>query len=228
MDRVDQVDRVPLLGFVGFARSIDRAKPTNPSRNARAGGIAAALILVVALVAGCTTTGADEPTRAANQEGYVGASQSVTIVPPAKRVAAPEIKGAVLGEDKKEISTADLTGKVVVLNVWGSWCPPCRKEAPDLQAASEQTAKIAQFIGLNTRDLDQAPPIAFNRAHDITYPSIWDPTSSVLVSLTGTLPPKAIPSTLVIDKQGRVAARIVGPVTKTTLVDMITDVANGK
>ena len=190
--------------------------------------IALLAMLGIVLVAGCTTTGADEPTRAANQQGYVGVEASVTIVPPAKRVAAPEVKGPVLGDDKKEISTADQLGKVVVLNVWGSWCPPCRMEAPDLQAASDKTAKIAQFIGLNNRDLDQAPPIAFNRAHDITYPSIWDPNGKALVALTGTLPPKAIPSTLVIDKQGRIAARILGPVTKTTLVDMITDIANGK
>ncbi|MFT4166806.1 MAG: TlpA disulfide reductase family protein [Microlunatus sp.] len=199
----------------------------NPSRNTRVGGIVA-LTLVVALVSGCTTTGADEPTRSANQEGYVGAERSVTIIEPAKRVAAPEIKGVVLGEDKKQISTADLTGKVVVLNVWGSWCGPCRKEAPDLQEASKETAKIAQFIGLNTRDFDQAPPVAFNRANKITYPSIWDPSGTVLVALADTLPPKAIPSTLVIDKQGKVAARIVGPVTKTTLVDMVTDIADGK
>lgn len=190
--------------------------------------MASLVMLAVVLVAGCSATGADEPTRSANQEGYVGAERSVTIIPPEKRVAAPEIKGAVLGEDKKEISTADLTGKVVVLNVWGSWCGPCRKEAPDLQEASEKTAQVAQFIGLNTRDFDQAPPIAFNRAHEITYPSIWDPTGTVLVALSDTLPPKAIPSTLVIDKQGRVAARIVGPVTETTLVDMVTDIADGK
>ena len=61
---------------------------------------------------------------------------------------------------------------------------------------------MAQFIGLNTRDFDQGPPVAFNRSNKITYPSIWDPTGSVLVSLSGTLPPKAIPSTLIIDEQG--------------------------
>jgi thiol-disulfide isomerase/thioredoxin len=185
-------------------------------------------MLVVVLLAGCSATGADEPTRAGNQAGYVGAEKSVTIVPPDERKPGPEISGAVLGQEGKEISTADLTGKVVVLNVWGSWCGPCRAEAPALQKASEQTADVAQFIGLNTRDADQGPPVAFNRSHQITYPSIWDPTGSVLVSLAGTLPPKAIPSTLIIDEQGKVAARVVGPVTETTLVDMISDVAAGK
>ncbi len=185
-------------------------------------------MLAVVLISGCSTTGADEPTRAGNQEGYVGAEKSVTIIEPAEREPAPEIKGAVLGEEDKQISTAELTGKVVVLNVWGSWCGPCRAEAPDLQKASEQTAKTAQFVGLNTRDYDQGPPVAFNRSNEITYPSIWDPTGSVLVSLSGTLPPTAIPSTLIIDQQGRVAARVVGPVTETTLVDLIGDVAAGK
>ena len=142
-------------------------------------------MLVVVLLAGCSATGADEPTRAGNQAGYVGAEKSVTIVPPDERKPAPEISGAVLGQEGKEISTADLTGKVVVLNVWGSWCGPCRAEAPALQKASEQTADVAQFIGLNTRDADQGPPVAFNRSHQITYPSIWDPTGSVLVSLAG-------------------------------------------
>lgn len=185
-------------------------------------------MLVVVLITGCSSTGADEPTRAGNTEGYVSAQKSVTMVEPAKRQAAPDIRGSVLGEKDKMLSTADLKGKVVVLNVWGSWCGPCRAEAPELKAASERTAKTAQFVGLNTRDYDQGPPLAFNRANQITYPSIWDPTGSVLVSLAGTLPPTAIPSTLIIDKEGRVAARVVGPVTETTLVDMIGDVAAGK
>jgi len=184
-------------------------------------------MLAVVLVTGCSTTGADEPTRAGNQEGYVGAEKSVTIIEPDQRQAAPDISGSVLGEKGNTISTAELTGKVVVLNVWGSWCGPCRAEAPALQRASEQTAKIARFVGLNTRDYDQGPPVAFNRSNAITYPSIWDPTGSVLVSLSGTLPPTAIPSTLIIDERGRVAARIVGPVTEKTLVDLIGDVADG-
>jgi thiol-disulfide isomerase/thioredoxin len=180
------------------------------------------------LVSGCSSTGADEPTRAGNTEGYVGAQKSVTLIQPAKRQPAPDISGEVLGAKSQQISTADSTGKVVVLNVWGSWCGPCRAEAPALQSASEKTATTAQFIGLNTRDFDQGPPLAFNRANKITYPSIWDPTGSVLVSLSGTLPPTAIPSTVIIDEQGRVAARIVGPITETSLVDLIGDIAAGK
>ena len=163
--------------------------------------LAPLIMLAVVLLAGCSATGADEPTRAANQAGYVGAESSVTIIPPDERKPAPDIAGAVLGQEGKEISTASLKGKVVVLNVWGSWCGPCRAEAPELQKASEQTAKTAQFVGLNTRDFDQGPPVAFNRANKITYRASG-PGGSVLVSLSGTLPPKAIPSTLIIDSRG--------------------------
>lgn len=185
-------------------------------------------MLAVVLVTGCSATGSDEPTRSANADGYVGAEKSITMIAPDERQPAPAITGEVLGKDGTTIDVTDLTGKVVVLNVWGSWCGPCRAEAPALQQASEATAQRAQFIGLNTKDYDQGPALAFNRAFGITYPSIWDPTGSVLVSLSDTLPPKGIPSTLIIDEQGRVAARIVGTVTETTLIDMISDVADGK
>ena len=133
--------------------------------------VAPLVMLAVVLLAGCSATGADEPTRAGNQDGYVGAERSVTIIPPDERKPAPDIKGAVLGQEGKEISTADLTGKVVVLNVWGSWCGPCRAEAPALQKASEATAGVAQFIGLNTRDFDQGPPVAFNRSNTARHRS---------------------------------------------------------
>ena len=63
-----------------------------------------------------------------------------------------------------------------MINVWGSWCRPCRKEAPALQAASEETRDIAQFVGINTKDHDPAPAEAFVRANKITYPSIYDPS----------------------------------------------------
>ncbi|MDN5761235.1 MAG: TlpA family protein disulfide reductase [Microlunatus sp.] len=196
----------------------------------RIGAVLAALLATLTLfvVAGCSSVAADEPTRTGNSEGYVGVEKSVTLIPPDKRQSAPPISGERLGGDGKTIDIAALGGKVVVLNVWGSWCGPCRAEAPALQQASEQTAGVAQFVGLNTKDHDQGPAEAFNRAFGITYPSIWDPTGSILVSLSDTLPPKGIPSTLIIDREGRVAARIVGTVTETTLVDLITDVAAGR
>lgn len=187
--------------------------------------LVACLVTVTAM--GCSTQGADEPTRSSSDTGYVGATRTITLIPPEDRQLAPEVSGIELGKDRT-ISTADFDGKVVVLNVWGSWCGPCKAEAPDLQTASQETRNVAQFIGLNTRDFDQAPPLAFNRSRGITYPSIFDPTGSLLVRFAGKLPATAIPSTLIIDTEGRMAARVVGPVTKETLIDMVQDVSAGR
>ena len=82
-----------------------------------------------------TTTGADEPTRGADQQGYVGSEGALTRIDPDQRTAGPVVSGVQLGADQKKISSADYAGKVLVLNVWGSWCPPCRQEAAGLQAA---------------------------------------------------------------------------------------------
>ena len=115
-----------------------------------------------------------------------------------------------------------------MLNVWGSWCIPCRAEANDLEAASQETAGTAQFLGLNTKDRSPAPALAFVRSFGVTYPQIFDSRGTVLVSLAGELPPNAIPTTLVIDKQNRIAARVAGTVSKITLVTLINDVAAGR
>ena len=117
---------------------------------------------------------------------------------------------------------------VVVVNLWAMWCAPCRKEAPALEAAARRTAGRATFVGLNTRDLDQAPAQAFVRAFDITYPSVFDPDGRELLKFGTDLPPSAIPSTLVVDAQGRIAARVLGEVTEATLVGLVDDVAAGK
>ncbi|GMA19221.1 TlpA family protein disulfide reductase [Arsenicicoccus piscis] len=118
-------------------------------------------------------------------------------------------------------------GKVVVVNVWASWCGPCRKEAPDLAAASRDTAGTSRFVGLNIRDQRDAAQ-AFSRAFNTPYPSIFDPEGKQLVKFSGQLTTTAIPTTLVIDRHGRSAARITGPVDRRTLVELITDTAKGK
>jgi thiol-disulfide isomerase/thioredoxin len=160
--------------------------------------------------------------------GYIGSTSSrVTLVPPDQRTAAATVSGPKLGGGGT-VSSADQAGKVVVINVWGSWCPPCREEAPDLEQASRQTADKAAFLGITTKDYDPAPAEAFVRRFDITYPSIYDPTGNVLLSFSGDLPPSAIPSTLVIDREGRIAARVLGTITAGSLVDLIDDVAAGR
>ena len=187
-----------------------------------AAGLAAALMLTA-----CASTGADEQTRSAGQVGYPNVPRNLTRVAPEQRNELPAVSGPVLGGNKT-ISTQDFRGKVVVINVWGSWCPPCRKEAPDLQAASVETKDVAQFVGITSKDYDPAPAEAFVRSFKISYPSIYDPTGKVLLAFAGELPPSAIPSTMIIDRQGRLAVRVLSGVSEITLVDMINDVADGR
>ena len=179
-----------------------------------AAAAAAALLLV-----GCSATpGASEGL------GFTGGDGTVTLVPVADRQEAPVLAGNTLAG--QEISTADFAGTPIVVNVWGSWCAPCRAEAPHLVEAAEQLGDRAAFVGLNTRDLDAAPARAFERAFEITYPSIFDPDGELLLGF-GQLPPKAIPSTVVIDADGRVAARVLGQVDAKTLVGIVGDVEAG-
>jgi len=200
--------------------------PRSSSVQRRAIRAAAALVATVMLGA-CTSTGADEQTRRAGEVGYPIVARNLTRVPPDQRKELPAVSGQALGSNKP-ISTQDYRGKVVVINVWGSWCPPCRKEAPDLQAASVETKDVAQFVGITSKDYDPAPAEAFVRSFKITYPSIYDPTGKVLLAFAGELPPSAIPSTMIIDKNGRLAVRVLSEVSKITLVDMINDVADGR
>ncbi|QGN33804.1 TlpA disulfide reductase family protein [Microlunatus sp. Gsoil 973] len=187
---------------------------------------AAVIISALLVISGCSTDSAGRDAQTGTENGYVGHDQQLTRVPVAKRVKAPVISGPSL-TDGKTIDSADYAGKVLVINVWGSWCPPCRKEAPDLQTASDKLGAKAQFIGINSRDPAKAAPQAFLRAHKITYPSIYDPDGSQVVKFDN-LPPSAIPSTLVIDEQGRLAVRILGTISTDTLVDIVDDVAAGK
>jgi thiol-disulfide isomerase/thioredoxin len=198
-----------------------RPRPARPTPAARLRAGVAAGVLV--LLAGCTTTGADEGTRSSGQEGYVGVAGNLTRIAPADREVLPTVSGTSL--DGEPLSTADHRGEVVVVNVWGSWCAPCRAEAPALQKASEATEGRAQFLGITTRDNDPAQARAFVRAFGIGYPSIYDPDGKALLVFAGTLPPSAIPSTLIIDEQGRLAARVLGEISELTLVTMVDEVA---
>ncbi|MFV0453234.1 MAG: TlpA family protein disulfide reductase [Propioniciclava sp.] len=178
----------------------------------------AALLTLVGLLTGCGSA----PTSAG---GFVGGDGTLTIIAPADRQPAPEVTGELL--DGTPFDSADLSG-VIVYNVWGSWCAPCRSEAPALVEAAEETSGTAVFVGLNTRDPDPAQAEAFVRAFGVPYANVYDPDGALLLRFGTQLPPSAIPSTLVIDADGRVAARILGETTRATLVGVIDDVAAGR
>lgn len=175
----------------------------------------------VSLTTACTTSGQN----ATNNNGYVSGDGSITVIDPADRETAPTIKGDKLGGGA--LDTADLAGKTLVLNVWGSWCGECNAEAADLADASRQLTKSSNgavaFVGLDTRD-QEASALAFQRTYDIPYPSLVDQDGSLLLAFYKIVSPHAIPSTLVIDSDGRLAAVINGPTTATTLVDLVEDV----
>lgn len=128
--------------------------------------------------------------------------------------------------DGRRYDSASVTGKVVVYNVWGSWCAPCRTEAAALKRVSEETEKQGvRFVGINVRDNDAAAR-AFEDSYGIEYPSITtDSSSDALLAFGPALPPSAVPSTLVVDTQGRLAARIVGPTDYSTLLTIVTETA---
>ena len=184
------------------------------------------LLAIVLLASGCDA-GANDPNAAGGQQGYPDVGRNLTLIPPAERTGLAEITGPDLAGDGT-LSSKAYPGKVVVVNVWGSWCPPCRAEAADLQAASVETAEIAQFLGVTSRDRQTATAQKFVRENKITYPSIYDPSGQVLLPFSDVLPPSAIPSTMILDREGRLAVRVLGPISKITLVQMINDTANGK
>lgn len=158
--------------------------------------------------------------------GFVSGDGSITRVAVEQRQPAPVISGNLL--NGSSWSSSSVPGKVIVYNVWGSWCAPCQKEAPALVKASERTKATAQFVGLNTRDTAVAQAQAFVRNYGISYPNLFDPDGRLLLAFGGQLPPNAIPSTLIVDNQGRIAARILGETTEATLVGLIEEIAAGR
>jgi len=126
----------------------------------------------------------------------------------AQRQTAPVLAGEDLMNEGKQLSLADFAGKVVVLNLWGQWCGPCRTEAPEMESLAKQGVQV---VGIDVRDPAREVAQDFVRDRGLTYPSIYDPDGRVLLKLSG-YPRNIIPSTIVLDKQHRVAAVFLRPV----------------
>lgn len=183
------------------------------------------IVMMVALgLAGCSSGQVGRADSDGGSDiGFVAGDGVLTLVPAGEREPAPPFSGPLL--DGGEFDLASMLGDVVVLNVWGSWCAPCRQEAPGLQAVYQEFADSGvQFVGVNTRDT-KANARAFQTEFGITYPSVFDPKGEALLAFRDQLPPAAIPSTLVIDRQGRMAARVVGPISEESLRDLVSDIA---
>lgn len=181
--------------------------------NARVRGAAGLIVVAVGLSACAADRGAPTAT-----DGVV------EVIVTGDRERVDPIKGELL--DGGNFDSNSLAGHVVVYNVWGSWCAPCRTEAPTLKQVSEETRELGvRFVGINVRDNDAAAR-AFEDNYGIDYPSITTGTSSdALLAFGPALPPSAVPSTMVVDADGRLAARIIGPASYTTLSKLVTETA---
>jgi len=187
------------------------------TRRRRRAASAAALAVAALAVAGCSSAGDD----GGADRGYVSGDSAVLPVPANERREPVQLAGETV--DGAQLDLASLRGKPVVLNVWRSDCAPCRKEAGELRAAAtELGARNASFVGLNTDD-QLASAKSFERTFAVGYPSLFDP-GDLLISLRGSVPPNALPTTLVLDRRGRIAARISGATTQRTLVGLVQDV----
>ena len=190
------------------------------SASVRLGVSIGLLALLVVPLAGCSD--AQPETSSGSETNFVGGDGTIEVVPMSQRIAAPDFTLPTL--DGGTFSLGKQLGKIVVMNVWASWCAPCRKEAPDLEAVWKQSdKKSVQFVGLDTRD-SIASALGFVKNFGITYPQAIDTDGQVQLLFRNSLPAQSIPSTLIVDAQGQVAARILGTASETTLRNVIDEV----
>lgn len=168
------------------------------------------LVLVLVLVLGVTAcaSGADAVAGGGSFDFVSpGGRTDIFYDPPEQRGTVGALAGPDLMIDGKTTALADFPGEVVVINLWGQWCGPCRREAPELEKVFEATKDSGvQFLGIDVRDPQKDKAQDFVRDFTVSYPSIYDPPMRTLIALGGKFPTSVIPSTLVLDRHHRVAA----------------------
>lgn len=183
--------------------------------------VAATAALVLLALSGCTANDSLADQYASGSgDGYISGDGSITEIPADQRGEPVEFAGS--DEAGEPLSSEDFAGSVYVVNFWYASCPPCRVEAPDLVALSEEYTEVP-FVGVNIFDgADVA--LAFADKFAVPYPSILDAdTASVQLAFAGVVSPNAVPTTLVIDREGRVAARISGIVREQSILAAMID-----
>ena len=202
-----------------------RAAGRSGLRGWRIGGAAALGLAATLAVTGCSGGAIGENSPQSSGQSFVSGS-GTSIYPAGSRDLAPAVSGTSL--DGKHLKLSDYRGSVLVLNFWGSWCAPCRAEAPGLGTlATRLQPRGVRFLGIDMRD-DPTSADAFMQTFGIHYPSLNDPGGQIALAFRGTVPPAAIPTTLVIDRSGRIAARVIGSSSYDSLRKIILQVAAGQ
>ncbi|WP_314146822.1 TlpA disulfide reductase family protein [uncultured Leifsonia sp.] len=196
---------------------------TTASRTSRRLRLAlpAAAAAAALLLSGCTANDSlAAQYRSGSGQNYIAGDGSVSEYAAGNRGEPVSFSGKLI--DGTTVSDKDYAGKVLVVNFWYAGCPPCRVEAPDLEALSKKyAAQGVGFLGVNLYDTASTAE-SFEKDKGVTYPSVLDrDTGSVLLAFSKTVPPKATPTTLVIDKDGRVAARILGAIPDRSILDTL-------
>jgi len=177
---------------------------------ARRGAAAVAVAAATLALAACAGGAIAQSTPASNGQSFVSGEPGTTVFGSRNPPLAPAVNGTTLGG--ASLSLSRFRGHVLVMNFWGSWCTPCRAEAPTLASLARRFSPVGvQFLGVDIRDTP-ASARAFQRNFAITYPSLNDPGDQVALAFRSTVPPAGIPTTLVISRSGRIAARVIGQV----------------
>jgi len=172
------------------------------------------------VLAGCSSDPLADQFRAGDNKNYIAGDGTVTEYAQEARPGFDDWSGVT--ESGGVLESSALAGQVVVMNWWYAACAPCRAEAPDLAALSDEFAdQGVQFVGVNVRDTAETA-LAFDRRFGINFPSVLDAqTGSVSLAFTGVVSPQAVPTTVVIDREGKISARILGRIDKSILRTLI-------
>jgi peroxiredoxin len=182
-------------------------------------GAALAAVVVVGLSA-CAPDPVSDSFLSGDNTGYVAADGAIVEIPVADRGEPVDFGGVT--ETGEKFSSADIAGQVTVVNFWYAGCAPCRVEADFLETVWQKfDGEGVSFIGVNTRDQADTAK-AFSEEYSITYPSLIDvDTAEAKLAFAEAVPIQATPTTLVLDKQGRVAARIIGPIDSPSILSTL-------